>query len=183
LFNADALDFDFAGLCESIGHAGKLRLVGNLPYNISTPLLFRLLQYRDCIHDMHFMLQKELVDRICADPGNKTYGRLSVMLQYYCRVDALLEVPPSAFSPPPKVQSAVIRICPKPADQTRHTSFEALESVVRLAFAMRRKTLRNNFRGELDEQALNRAGVDPAARAETLDLAQFVNLATTWAER
>jgi len=183
LHNADALKFDFSEFTQSLASSQKLRLVGNLPYNISTPLLFHLLKSRACIEDMTFMLQKELVDRIVSNSGTKTYGRLSVMLQYYCNVEALLEVPPHAFTPPPKVQSSVLKLTPKSSEQTQHIDFEALESVVRLAFASRRKTLRNNFRNELEEQHLDAAGINPRARAETLDLTQFINLATLWTRR
>lgn len=151
------------------------RLIGNLPYNISTPLLIHLLQFRHCIADIHVMLQKEVVDRIAAPCGTRDYGRLSVLMQCFFSVTPLFVVPPEAFDPAPAVQSGVIRLVPRTQpllENARH-----LSQVTRIAFASRRKTLRNNLRGQLDAAALERAGIDPAARAETLTLEQFVILA------
>ena len=182
LHNADALAFDFSTLLPTDSAAGRLRIVGNLPYNISSPLLFHLLDCRHLIHDMHFMLQKEVVERICAVPGNKTYGRLSVMMQNYCEVYPLLDVPPEAFDPAPKVQSAIIRLIPKPPESTPSISFTVLQRVVRQAFSAKRKTLRNNFRGELTPEVLQAANFDPSVRAETLETGQFVELAQLWLE-
>jgi len=170
---ADALDFDFCSLAAA---PHSLRVVGNLPYNISTPLMFRLLDQQQCIRDMCFMLQKEVVDRLCAAPGTGDYGRLSVMMQWRCRVERLFAVAPGAFSPPPKVDSAVVRLVPHaqpPIDVGNPGYFLGL---VRAAFAHRRKTLRNNLRGLLDEPAFARAGIDPGARAETLALEDFARL-------
>ena len=171
---ADALEFDFRTLAPE---AGGLRVVGNLPYNISTPLLFHLLDQADCIRDMHFMLQKEVVDRLAADPGTKTYGRLSVMTQFRCAVIPLFDVGPGAFNPPPKVWSAVVRLVPYRGPPVTLNHPERLEDVVRRAFAQRRKTLRNALKGLLDAEAIAAADVDPKARAEVLDLAAFARLA------
>lgn len=172
LQQGDALQFDF----HSLGTSSKpLRVVGNLPYNISTPLLFHLLAQRQVIADMHFMLQKEVVDRLAAQPGQKNYGRLSVMAQYYCRVESLLDVPPGAFQPAPKVQSAVVRLVPF-AELPHPTDSDTLQLVVRSAFSQRRKTLRNNLKNVLDSEVLTTLDIDPGARAETLSLAEFVRI-------
>ena len=170
LHHADALEVDLATLRRD---AGRLRLAGNLPYNISTPLLFRLLAQAEHIQDMHFMLQKEVVVRMAAPPGNGDYGRLSVMVQYYCQVTRLFGIGPGAFSPPPKVDSALVRLVPKTPLPTRDPR---LERVVRQAFSQRRKTLRNSLAGLLDREAIRTAGVDPEQRPETLDLAAFIAL-------
>ena len=170
---ADALDFDF-GIC----HDGTdLRLVGNLPYNISTPLLFHLLGQAGCIRDMHFMLQREVVDRMVAGPGSRTYGRLSVMVQYQCEVQRLFTVPPGAFRPAPAVDSAVVRLLPRDGVAARHDEANRLGQVVTAAFAQRRKTLRNTLRGLLGEEDLRACDVDPGSRAEQLDLPAFLRLA------
>jgi 16S rRNA (adenine1518-N6/adenine1519-N6)-dimethyltransferase len=174
IIEADALRFDFSTLKVS---EKPLRIVGNLPYNISTPLLFHLLQYGSQIQDMHFMLQKEVVERIVAAPNTKDYGRLSVMIQYYCRPEFLFEVAPGAFNPPPKVTSAVFRLRPydqKPIVAQNEKQFATLVSHV---FTQRRKTLRNSLKGRLDEQGFIQAQVDPMARPENLSMAQFVALA------
>jgi len=177
LVNADALRVDLADLVAEFNLSTPLRIIGNLPYNISSPLLFHLLTQRAHIADMHFMLQKEVVARIVAGPGTRTYGRLSVMLQSYFDVESLLDVPPSAFSPPPKVDSAVIRLVPKAAsttsDPTPTVPFKTLERVVKLAFATRRKTLRNNFRHTLDSATMAQINLDWSARPETLSVEAF----------
>ncbi len=178
LHAADALKFDIAGLSEG----GKLRIVGNLPYNISTPLLFHLLAAADRIEDMHFMLQREVVDRLCAGPGEPDYGRLSLMAQYRCRAEKLFEVPPESFQPPPRVMSAVVRLTPH-AEPPLTADAVTLGQVVAAAFAQRRKTLRNALRHLLDEADLLAAGIDPGARAETLDLAAFAGLARRLSQR
>ncbi|XID76078.1 16S rRNA (adenine(1518)-N(6)/adenine(1519)-N(6))-dimethyltransferase RsmA [Alkanindiges sp. WGS2144] len=173
IVEADALKFDFSSLKQE---SSPLRVVGNLPYNISTPLLFHLLQYGSVITDMHFMLQKEVVDRIVAVPNSKEYGRLSVMIQYFCKPEFLFEVPPGAFNPPPKVTSAVFRLLPyaqKPLIAQDEKQFAGLVAHV---FTQRRKTLRNTLKGRLDEQGFVQAQVDPMARPENLSLAQFVAL-------
>jgi 16S rRNA (adenine1518-N6/adenine1519-N6)-dimethyltransferase len=172
LHQADALQFDFAALTSG----EKLRVIGNLPYNISTPLLFHLFANTRGIEDMHFMLQKEVIDRLCAGPGEPDYGRLGIMAQYYCRAEKLFEVYPESFYPPPKVTSAIVRLLPHalpPVDADP----AALGKVVATAFSQRRKTLRNSLKSLFDEAALQNAGIDPAARAETLSLEQFARLA------
>lgn len=172
---ADALAFDFAALAAERG--GQLRVVGNLPYNISSPLLFHLLDQLDAVADMHFMLQREVVDRMAATPGSKTYGRLSVMVQVQCQVTPLFRVPPGAFYPVPKVSSAVVRLRPAPPDAPRPRDHAAFSAVVARAFQARRKTLRNALKGLYSPERMADAGVDPGARAETLSVADFVRLA------
>lgn len=175
LHNADALAFDFRALAPAPPR--RIRVIGNLPYNISTPLLFHLFAQLDCVGDMLFMLQKEVVARIAAGPGGKDYGRLSVMTQAVCAVDALFDVPPMAFVPPPKVNSAVVRLTPHGAPPCVAARSPAFAEVVRLAFAQRRKTLRNNLRSVLADTALLKLNIDPSRRAETLTLAEFCRLA------
>ena len=179
LHSADALRFDFRGLA---GEGRRLRVVGNLPYNISTPLLFHLLAQAEVIEDMHFMLQREVVERLVAGPGDPHRGRLSVMIQYHCQVDFLMEVPPEAFRPPPKVNSAVARLTPHAEPPLRARNPQLLAEVVGAAFGQRRKTLRNALKSILEPAAMEAAGVSPGARAETLALADFVALADMAAE-
>ena len=173
LVHADVLDVDLTALAAGT----PMRLVGNLPYNLSSPILFHALDHAAAIRDMHFMLQKEVVDRMAAGPGSKVYGRLSVMLQAWCEVTALFTVGPGAFRPPPKVDSAVVRLVPRApgsvgiADPARFSAF------VRDAFGQRRKTLRNALSRLCDEDWIRAAGVDPKARAEQLSVADFVRLA------
>ncbi|MFB1485519.1 MULTISPECIES: 16S rRNA (adenine(1518)-N(6)/adenine(1519)-N(6))-dimethyltransferase RsmA [unclassified Thiocapsa] len=174
IHQADALHFDLRALV----HEGeRLRLVGNLPYNISTPLLFRFLEQADCIEDMHLMLQKEVVERIVADPGDKTYGRLSVMVQTLCSADCLFRIGAGAFTPAPKVESAFLRLrphrpLPHPVDDP------ALHArIVAAAFGQRRKTLRNSLSKLVDAQLLIATGIDPTLRAENLDVASYARLA------
>ena len=155
----------------------KLRLVGNLPYNLSSPILFHCLAQRQHIHDMHYMLQKEVVDRITAAPGSKTYGRLSLMAQLWCETTALFDIPPDAFDPPPKVDSAVVRLVPRPAPAWQIDDLATFEETVRLAFAQRRKMLRKTFAHWMSAAALEALDIDPTARAETLDGAAFARLA------
>ena len=175
LHSADALKFDFA----SLQHDDQpLRVIGNLPYNISTPLLFKLLDYGPLIADMHFMLQLEVVERLAAEPGNKNWGRLGVMAQFQCEVEQLFEVPPEAFFPPPKVQSAIVRLTPRQTPRWAQVNREALAKVVSQAFSQRRKTLRNNFKNSLTDTQFEAAGIDPQARAETLTIDHFVALAS-----
>ncbi|MEX0606560.1 MAG: 16S rRNA (adenine(1518)-N(6)/adenine(1519)-N(6))-dimethyltransferase RsmA [Halofilum sp. (in: g-proteobacteria)] len=172
LHEADALAFDFAALARD----RPLRLVGNLPYNISTPLLFHLLSQRTSITDMHFMLQREVVDRMASGPGNKVYGRLSVMIQAYCVVTPLFRIAPGAFRPPPAVESAVVRLVPRtPLVPPEHV--DVFAEIVRLAFGARRKTLRNTLRSRLSAEAVSAAGVDPSARPESLPVSAFAALA------
>ena len=177
LHSADALQFDF----ESLQQDGQaLRVIGNLPYNISTPLLFKLLDYGSLIADMHFMLQLEVVERLAAKPGNKNWGRLGVMAQFQCEVEQLFEVPPEAFFPPPKVQSAIIRLTPRRTPRWTQVNREVLSKVVSRAFSQRRKTLRNNFKSVLTDAQIEAAGVDPNARAETLTIDDFVALTESY---
>ena len=173
IINADVLKVDFTALAAG----ASLRLVGNLPYNISTPVLFHCLEHATAITDMHFMLQKEVVDRMAAPPGSKTYGRLSVMLQLRCAVEPLLRVPPGAFRPPPKVDSAVVRLTPLPPPSLPQADFALIECLVRAAFGQRRKTLRNALSGLATAAELDAAGIDPRARAEQLAPSAFVALA------
>jgi 16S rRNA (adenine1518-N6/adenine1519-N6)-dimethyltransferase len=171
IHSADALSFDYAQLQDT---QEPLRVVGNLPYNISTPLIFHLLEYVGLISDMHFMLQLEVVNRLAASPGSKAWGKLGVMAQYHCQIDALFEVPPHAFSPAPKVQSAIVRLQPKPAGSTDPVTEARLRRVVSAAFAQRRKTLRNTLRDLVSVQQLESIDIAPTARAETLSLDQFL---------
>jgi 16S rRNA (adenine1518-N6/adenine1519-N6)-dimethyltransferase len=173
IHSADALQFNFSSLPEN---GEKLRIVGNLPYNISTPLLFHLLAYSGQIADMHFMLQKEVVERMCAAPGSKKYGRLSVMLQYHCAAECLFLVPPESFDPPPKVMSAFVRLVPHTVKPVEIADKSQFDRIVSQAFSQRRKTLRNALKDLVSEEAMEAAGVDPTARAETLSLAQFAAL-------
>ncbi|ANF58548.1 16S rRNA (adenine(1518)-N(6)/adenine(1519)-N(6))-dimethyltransferase RsmA [Halotalea alkalilenta] len=174
---ADALAFDFAALK---GEGVPLRVVGNLPYNISTPLIFHLLAARGSIFDMHFMLQKEVVERLAATPGSGQWGRLSVMAQYHCRVESLFVVPPEAFVPRPKVDSMIVRLVPHETPPHPVDDAEALAALVRQSFSQRRKTLRNNLKGWLDADTLTELGVDPGRRPETVSLEEFVRLANRW---
>ncbi len=176
----DALRMDFTALR---GDGPPLRLVGNLPYNISTPLLFHLLEHRAAITDMHFMLQKEVVDRIIAPPGGKEYGRLTVMLSVLATAERLFEVGPGAFSPPPKVVSAVLRVRPRASTPAPAPDHAGLYRVVTAAFSQRRKTLRNSLHGLFDVDELTACGIDPGWRAEVLTPAQFVLLAERVAAR
>jgi 16S rRNA (adenine1518-N6/adenine1519-N6)-dimethyltransferase len=173
IHSADALQFDFSSIPVPVG--SKLRVVGNLPYNISSPLLFHLAEMAPHVQDQHFMLQKEVVERMVAEPGSKTYGRLSVMLQWRYHMELMFVVPPTAFDPPPRVDSAIVRMIPLPnplpCDQAK------LEKVVLQAFSQRRKVIRNCLSGMFAESDLLEAGVDPQARPETIPLEQYVALA------
>ncbi len=175
----DVLKFDFAEFYAAQDTDKKLRIVGNLPYNISTPVLFHLLDYRHLIQDMHFMLQKEVVDRIVASPGVKNYGRLSVMLQTFCDTQALFEVPPYAFQPAPKVDSAILRLQPKTQFENKITDFSLYEDLVRQAFSQRRKTLKNTLKDLCSTQQIEQAGLLPGQRAEELSIEDFVHLYQT----
>lgn len=170
----DALRFDFANFT---GCKGPLRIAGNLPYNISTPLLFHLLKAAHRIKDMLFMLQEEVVDRMCAVPGNKTYGRLSVMVQSVCRVEKLFTVGTGAFSPPPEVDSAIIKITPRPRSGILDQNMFA--TIVRKSFSQRRKTLRNALKGLAAAHELEIISIDPALRPEQLTVEQFVRLSNS----
>ena len=181
IHEGDALSFDFATLPG--GDDVQWQLVGNLPYNISTPLLFHLAGFAGRVIDMHFMLQKEVVDRLVAAPGTADYGRLSVMLQYRFVIDALFDVPPECFDPPPKVDSAVLRMIPRPAEALNARSEAALSTLVAAAFAQRRKTLRNTLREFLHEEDFASLALDPGLRAERLQVADFVAIANHVATR
>ena len=167
----DALAFDFA----SIGT--KLHLVGNLPYNISTPLLFHLADYAEIVYDMHFMLQKEVVERMVALPGESDFGRMSVMLQYRFHLEWLIDVPPESFDPPPKVQSAVVRLIPKDVAELHAKSHTKLSHVVLAAFSQRRKMLRNTLKGTLDDAGFAALEIDPTRRPEDLSVDDYVRIA------
>jgi 16S rRNA (adenine1518-N6/adenine1519-N6)-dimethyltransferase len=177
IHEADALAFDYTALGDS------LRVVGNLPYNISTPLLFRLLDQRDCIADMHFMLQKEVVDRMAAAPGSKAYGRLGIMLGCHLDIERLFDVDPQCFEPPPKVTSAVVRLMPLPPGRFEIADEKILGNTVTTAFSQRRKTLRNALKSLVDESELAELGIDAAARPEMLAIADYVALANYLARR
>jgi 16S rRNA (adenine1518-N6/adenine1519-N6)-dimethyltransferase len=175
VIHRDVLEVDFTALAAE--GDGQIRLVGNLPYNLSSPILFHALDHATAIRDMHFMLQKEVVDRMAAAPGSKVYGRLSVMLQAYCAVTALFKVPPGAFRPPPKVDSAVVRLVPRPSEQIGIVDARRFAQVVRAAFGQRRKTLRNALQGVADSAQIEAAQLRPDARAEQIDVPGFVRLA------
>ncbi len=175
----DALDTDFVRLR---GDGPPLRIVGNLPYNISTPLLFHLLRQRAAIADMHFMLQKEVVDRMSAQPGGKEYGRLTVMLAAYAEVESLFDVGPGAFQPAPKVWSAVVRLRPSAQPRFAIGSDSILKALVTAAFSHRRKTLRNGLKGLLTGEDIETCGIDPQLRPETLAPAQFGRLAARYSQ-
>jgi len=171
LHRGDVLKFDFAQLPD------RLRVVGNLPYNVSTPLLFRLVEVADRLRDAHFMLQREVVDRMVAAPSTSEYGRLSVMLQYRFEMRKLFDVKPGAFRPPPKVDSAVVRLVPKPAADLVARDRALLARVVTAAFTKRRKQLRNALAGVVDEDGLRALGIDPRLRPENLAVPQYVAIA------
>lgn len=173
IHSADALRFDFSRLCSA---DEKLRLIGNLPYNISTPLLFHLVEHRRCIADMHFMLQKEVVDRLGAGPGGKRYGKLSVMIQYRFQVEHLFDVPAEHFEPKPKILSAIVRLIPHKTPPVVLDSLNMLRQVVTQAFSQRRKNLRNALKPLFSETEMKALNIDPAARAETLGLEEFARL-------
>ncbi|MEQ1512627.1 MAG: 16S rRNA (adenine(1518)-N(6)/adenine(1519)-N(6))-dimethyltransferase RsmA [Lysobacteraceae bacterium] len=173
LIHADVMNVDFTALAGDT----PFRLVGNLPYNLSSPILFHALDHAAAVRDMHFMLQKEVVDRMAAGPGSKVYGRLSVMLQAYCTVTALFKVPPGAFRPPPKVDSAVVRLVPRPPAEIGIDDPRRFAEVVRAAFGQRRKTLRNAVSSVCTVEEIIAAGIDPQRRAEQLEVADFVRLA------
>src|SRR4051812_1674435 len=166
----DALEFDFASL------PAPLRVAGNLPYNVSTPILFRMAALAARLVDCTFLLQKEVVDRMAASPATGDYGRLSVMLQYRFTVESLLRVPPGAFTPPPKVESAVVRMVPLAPSRPIARDESRFAAVVAAAFSQRRKTLRNAVRALVDDAAFSRAGIDPGRRGETLSVKEFIAL-------
>ena len=176
IIHRDVLQVDFGKLGRGHDVEGPLRLVGNLPYNISTPILFHVMEHAEAVRDMHFMLQKEVVDRMAAEPGSKTYGRLSVMLQAVCRVTPLFDVPPGAFTPPPKVDSAVVRLVPRPLGEAGVKDPAHFARTVAAAFSQRRKTLRNALSTVCGAEAIAAAGIDPGARAEQVAVESYVKL-------
>ena len=173
IYSADALSFDFSRLVEQ---NQPLRIIGNLPYNISTPLMFHLLSYAPVIKDMHFMLQKEVVDRICAGPGSKKYGRLSIMMQYYCATESLFDVPPESFDPVPNVMSAVVRLVPHQQPPVQVNNIDALNRLVTQAFSQRRKTVRNSMRKLITEAQFAALDIALDSRAEMLSLNDYARL-------
>ncbi len=166
----DALAFDFSTL------PAPLRIIGNLPYNISSPLLFHIASYAERITDMHFMLQNEVVERMVAEPSTPEYGRLSVMLQYRFQMEKLLDVPPDSFRPAPKVNSAIVRMIPLHASAITVRNEKLFAAIVRTAFGQRRKTLRNTLRGYLDETDFEKLGINPQLRAENLAVKEFASV-------
>ncbi len=177
IHEGDALKFDFSQLAED---GQRLRIIGNLAYNISTPLIFHLLSYHALVQDMHFMLQKEVVERLAAVPGTSDYGRLSIMAQYYCKVEPLFIVGPESFDPPPKVDSAIVRLSPYIELPHPAKSVETLQRVVREAFNMRRKTLRNTLKNLMDASQLEAIGIDTSLRPEKLTLQEYVRIADAY---
>ena len=173
---ADALEFDFASLHRG---ARLLRIFGNLPYNISTPLLFHLLTYAPIIADMVFMLQKEVAERLAAAADTEDYGRLSVMMQYHCKVELLFNVPPGAFHPPPKVESSIVRLTPYPTYPWPAKDYDLFASVVKHAFGQRRKTLRNSLRELVSAETWERLSIRSDLRAEDLSVKDFVEISNT----
>lgn len=180
IYQQDAMTMDFGKLSRTLGQ--PLRVFGNLPYNISTPLMFHLFSYTDAIADMHFMLQKEVVNRLVAGPNSKAYGRLSVMAQYYCQIIPVLEVPPTAFTPPPKVDSAVVRLVPYTTLPHPVKEIRLLSRITTEAFNQRRKTIRNSLGNVFSLEALESQGIDPALRAENISVAQYCQLANYLAD-
>lgn len=177
IHETDALKFDFGALGDDV------RVIGNLPYNISSPLLFHLAEHAEHVRDMTFMLQKEVVDRIVAAPDTDEYGRLSVMLQYRFECAHLFDVPPGAFRPAPKVMSAIVHLRPRPADQLTARDPLLMSAIVKAAFGQRRKTLRNTLREHLDAADWDALGIDPSRRGETLEVADYVRIANYCSER
>ncbi len=180
IYQQDAMTMDFGELSKKIGQ--PLRVFGNLPYNISTPLMFHLFSYTDAIADMHFMLQKEVVNRLVAGPNSKAYGRLSVMAQYYCNVIPVLEVPPTAFTPAPKVDSAVVRLIPHTTIPHPVKELRVLSRITTEAFNKRRKTIRNSLGHLFSAEVMAELGIDATLRAENISVAQYCRLANYLAE-
>ena len=179
IHQTDALKFDFSELYNQNESSEKrpLRIVGNLPYNISTPLIFHLLSYDGIIQDMHFMLQKEVVLRLAAQPGDKNFGRLTLMAQYYCEVENLFDVPPESFSPAPKVDSAIVRLTPHITRPYQAKNLKTLEQLIKLAFSQRRKTLRNALKNLITDDLAKQCDLDLSQRAENLSLKEYVHIA------
>lgn len=180
VFRGDALKTDFSQFQQD---GQKLRVFGNLPYNISTPIIFHLLAQMDSIEDMHFMLQKEVVERLAAEPGSKAYGRLTVSVQQACAVEHVLDVPPGAFTPPPKVESAVVRLTPYATPPHPVHDRKTLQQLCLVAFNQRRKTIRNNLKQLISAEQLEALAIDPGARPETLTVADYCRLANWYYEQ
>ena len=179
VYEGDALQYDFTQLIDKEAeNPAPLRIIGNLPYNISTPLIFHLLSYTEqhLVQDMHFMLQKEVVDRLAAGPGTSDYGRLGIMAQYWCRVEPLFIVGPGSFNPPPKVDSAIVRLVPHDTLPFPAKDITILQHVVRQAFSMRRKTLRNTLKTLITASDIEKLGIDAGLRPERLTLQEYVTL-------
>ena len=181
IYQQDAMRVNFAELAAQEGQ--PLRVFGNLPYNISTPLLFHLFSYVHAIRDMHFMLQAEVVNRMVAGPGSKAYGRLTVMAQYYCKIIPVLEVPPAAFIPAPKVDSAVVRLIPHAQIPHPVADLRMLRRITTVAFNQRRKTVRNSLSEFFSHEQLTALGVEPGLRAENISVAQYCQLANWLSEQ
>ena len=181
LHSGDALEFDFRPLADVPGATGprNLRIVGNLPYNISSPLLFHLMTFADVVIDQHFMLQDEVVDRMVAEPGTKAFSRLTVMLQYRYWMDKLLDVPPESFEPPPKVNSAIVRMIPRSDDELAKVDTAVLGTLVTAAFSQRRKMLRNTLGDYRDRVDFDALGFDLQRRAEDVPVDEYVRVAQT----
>lgn len=175
LIDSDALKIDFSNLAPPSGE--KLRIVGNLPYNISTPLIFHLLSFKEHVDDMYFMLQKEVVDRMAAEPNCKAYGKLSIMCQYHCDVQKVIDVPPGCFNPAPKVQSAVVKLRIRPYPTAIANCEKTLSAIVSAAFQQRRKTVNNALKNLVTVQDLEACGVDPKNRPDTLSIDDYIMLA------
>lgn len=180
IHQTDALKFDFSTLLSA--DSGPLRIVGNLPYNISTPLIFHLLSYQANVKDMHFMLQKEVVDRMASKSGEKSYGRLSVMVQYFCKVENLFDVSPQCFNPQPKVNSAIVRLTPYQQVPFPARDHKLLSRLVNTAFQQRRKTLRNSLKQLLPVEAIESLNIDTSVRPENISVEQYVALSDKLAE-
>jgi len=179
IYEQDALTMDFSKLKEE---DKNLKIYGNLPYNISTPLLFHLFEYSDVIADMTFMLQKEVVDRLVAGPDSGDYGKLTIMAQYFAKIVPCLEVPPEAFTPSPKVYSAVVKVIPHKSKPYVARDYDLLEQIVSSAFNQRRKTIHNSLENFFTDQIFNELDIDPKMRAENLSIEQYINLANYLAE-
>lgn len=180
IYQTDAMKFDFSQLMPA---DGKLKVFGNLPYNISTPLLFHLFEFADCIENMHFMLQKEVVERMTAGHGSKTFGRLSVMTQFFCQAIPVVEVGPGAFKPAPKVDSAVVRLIPRPVAERADVPVAVLNRVCLEAFNQRRKTLRNCFSNFATASDIEALAINPGLRPEQLPVSEFIRVAQWLAQR
>jgi len=183
IYESDVLKFDFKNLIKNQNQ--KLRVVGNLPYNISTDLLFYLLDFLPDISDMHFLLQKEVIDRLAAPKGSSEYGRLSILIQYFCEVQPLFLVPPESFYPVPKVMSQFVRLIPRRSGFFKEVNYKNFDFLLRTAFQMRRKTLRNNFKNKIDlfsDDFLRSKNISPDARPQDLSIEEYVDLARFYGE-